>query len=145
MASSAPDPSFFAATYKKDAPAPWDIRRPQGALRQPRVQAVLKGRILDVGSGLGDNAIYEGSLDGVQRVVGVDFAVDAVAEAKRRLAAGGSEDARARVSFVHGDVFDLDASVGPLGSDVARSTCCWTVPCSIASETMPSSATTSRL
>ena len=61
-------------------------------------------QILDLGCGLGNNAIYLGSKG--HKVLGVDFSADAVREAKRRLKDAGSP-ATDNVTFQLADALRL--------------------------------------
>jgi SAM-dependent methyltransferase len=108
---TAPAPNFFrdeiyvtAKAAKK--PVPWDIGGPQPALAS--VREVFRGRVLDVGSGTGDNALWVASLEGVSGVTAVDLSPDAVEEALARQAKVAALP-RAPLSFTVGDVFALPA------------------------------------
>jgi SAM-dependent methyltransferase len=105
----APAPNFFRDQVYVDAKAakrvvPWDIGGPQPALAT--VAGALSGRLLDVGSGTGDNAIWLASLPGVTSVTSVDLSPDAVEEASARLARA-QPPPHAPLSFSVGDVFAL--------------------------------------
>ncbi len=49
---------YFHSQYAGDAPAPWDIGRPQPAMMQALDDGWVHGRVLDVGCGTGTNALY---------------------------------------------------------------------------------------
>ncbi len=67
--------------------APWDIGRPQDAVVQLVDKGAFTGSVLDIGCGLGDNAIYLASrgLD----VTAIDSAPTAVETAKSRATTAG--------------------------------------------------------
>jgi SAM-dependent methyltransferase len=65
---------------------------------------VFSGCVLDVGCGLGDNARWLATLPGVERVVAMDFAPLALAEARARGVGAGP----APLEFREGDVFAPD-------------------------------------
>ena len=94
---------------KRDAKrVPWDIGAPQPALAALPA-GTLRGRVLDVGAGTGENARWVACQHGVSEVVAVDLSPDAVADARARLAA--AEVPKAPVSFAVGDVFALPAEL----------------------------------
>lgn len=101
MSGAAPEQNFFRdVIYTAPARPPWDIQQHQPALET--VSSVFSGRVLDVGCGLGDNALWVSSLAGVTAVAAVDIAELAVAEARRRQAAAAPHGAV--VEFSVGDV-----------------------------------------
>lgn len=83
--------AFFRRSYDKRPP--WDIGRPQGAIVSAEEEGLVRGRVLDVGCGTGDNALFLAQRGHV--VVGVDLAETAVAEARRKAGERGLSD-RAR-------------------------------------------------
>ena len=100
---NAPAPNFFRdQVYVTAKTVPWDIGGPQPALSG--VRDIFRGRVFDVGSGTGDNAIWLSGLDGVSDVTAVDLSPDAVALAKGRQAKAAQ---CAPLSFTVGDVFAL--------------------------------------
>lgn len=106
---NAPAPNFFRDEVYVKAKAekrvvPWDIGGPQPALAA--AAGAINGRVLDVGAGTGDNAIWVASLDSVSEVTSVDLSPDAVEEARGRLA-NAQPAPRAPLSFALGDVFAL--------------------------------------
>lgn len=80
---------------------PWDINEPQPSLVELEKSGGIKGDVLDIGCGTGDNAIYLASRG--YRVVGVDVAPTAVEEARQRAQAHGFD-----VTFEVADATKLD-------------------------------------
>ncbi len=109
MPGSAPPQAYFLDAYR--ARAQWDIGRPQPALA--RAAAAFTGAVLDIGCGLGDNALWLASLPGVERVAAFDLAPQAVEEARARAARAANAAAAARVTFSVGDVFDARSFGAP--------------------------------
>jgi hypothetical protein len=70
------------ASYTADAPAPWDIGRPQPAFARLADQAPLTGRLLDAGCGTGENALLAASR-------GADVTASAQTSCARRSATAG--------------------------------------------------------
>ncbi len=87
----------------------WDIGRPQGAVVRLAETGLIRGSVLDVGCGTGDNALYLASRG--HDVVGIDFAAGAVKQAVEKARARGLP-----AIFVVGDALDAAsleaASVG---------------------------------
>ena len=112
----APPQNFFRDVIYQSAAAassraPWDIQRAQPALA--RAAAAFSGAVLDVGCGLGDNALWAARLPGVASVLAVDLAPAAVAEARARAAAASAAAAAVRIE--ERDVF-APAAIGAAGS-----------------------------
>ena len=80
---SLPDRTTFETAYSGQAP--WDIGRPQPALVDRADQ--IRGSILDVGCGTGDNALYFAGRG--HRVTGIDFLAEPIARAKQKAAGRG--------------------------------------------------------
>ena len=69
------------ASYR-DAPAPWDIGRPQPAIVRLASKGSLAGPVLDAGCGTGESALHLASLG--LSVLGVDVAETALAIAREK-------------------------------------------------------------
>ncbi len=90
--------SWFEGAYA--GTPPWDIGRPQGAIVRLAEAGEIRGRVLDVGCGTGENALYLASL-GLD-VLGVDAAPTAIERARTRAAERGS-----RAEFLVWDALEL--------------------------------------
>ena len=90
----------FEWAYRSGEP-PWDIGRPQPAIVRLAEEGAIKGSVLDVGCGTGENALYLASrgLD----VVGVDAAPTAIERAGAKATERG-----VRVEFVVDDALALE-------------------------------------
>jgi 2-polyprenyl-3-methyl-5-hydroxy-6-metoxy-1,4-benzoquinol methylase len=84
------------------APPPWDIGRPQPIVVRVAETAGFGDRVLDVGCGTGENALYLASL-GLE-VTGVDWSERAIAAARAKAA-----QRRLTVEFIAADALDLTA------------------------------------
>ena len=84
---------------------PWDIGRPQAEIVHLYQQGAIRGRVLDVGSGTGENALYLAA-QGLE-AWGVDGAPRAVDKARAKAEARGLA-----AQFHLGDALDL----APLGA-----------------------------
>jgi cyclopropane fatty-acyl-phospholipid synthase-like methyltransferase len=91
----------FDEMYAEGAP-PWDIGRPQPAVAELIDRGWLRGPLLDVGCGTGENALYAAAR-GLE-VVGVDASPRAIAQARAKAKARGLA-----VRFAVHDAFGLDA------------------------------------
>ena len=69
------------ASYQ-EGPAPWDIGRPQPAVVRLAIGCDLRGPVLDVGCGTGENALHLAAMG--LSVLGVDVAETAVAMARAK-------------------------------------------------------------
>ncbi|WP_235653747.1 class I SAM-dependent methyltransferase [Mycolicibacter icosiumassiliensis] len=104
-------PDFdFEALYRGESPAPgvpamptppWDLRRPKESVLGWHTQGLVRGAVLDIGCGYGDNAIYLAQ-HGL-RVTGLDISPTALVTAERRAAAAGVS-----VRFAVADATRLD-------------------------------------
>lgn len=71
----------FDAAYVHDT-APWDVGRPQAAMVRAVEAGVVHGRVLDIGCGTGELALYLAARG--HPVVGVDAAPAAIERARRK-------------------------------------------------------------
>ena len=85
-----------------DGPMPWDIGRAQPEFIALEAQGEIRGRVLDVGCGTGDNSVHM-AIRG-HSVVGVDFAKKAVARARAK-----AETSGVKVEFIEADALALGA------------------------------------
>ncbi len=90
--------AFFNDSYKGSPP--WDIGRPQAEFVRLAKEGEIKGKVLDVGCGTGENAMFFAGL-GLE-VWGVDAAPLAIEKAKRKAA-----DRGAKVTFEVRDALHL--------------------------------------
>ncbi len=89
---------FFNAAYT--GTPPWDIGRPQGEFVRLAEAGEIKGSVLDVGCGTGENALFLAGLG--HEVVGVDGAPLAIEKAEAKAEARGVE-----ATFLVEDALDL--------------------------------------
>jgi cyclopropane fatty-acyl-phospholipid synthase-like methyltransferase len=61
---------------------PWDIGRPQPVFVQLSTAGEIRGRVLDIGCGTGENALYLAALG--HDVCGIDFAYAAIEQARKK-------------------------------------------------------------
>lgn len=90
--------SFFNSAYLGNPP--WDIGRPQREFVKLADERKVKGDVVDVGCGTGENAMMFASRG--NRVLGVDAAPLAIAKARAKAKERGSS-----AEFVVGDALDL--------------------------------------
>jgi SAM-dependent methyltransferase len=91
--------SFFNEAYRGSPP--WDIGRPQAEFVRAAREGEIRGRVLDVGCGTGENAMFFSGLG--HEVWGLDAAPLAIEKARRKAA-----ERAARVKFVQGDALHLE-------------------------------------
>ncbi|HNM85128.1 MAG TPA: class I SAM-dependent methyltransferase, partial [Mycobacterium sp.] len=111
MTDSPFSPSFdFDALYRGESPAeglppvttpPWDNKAPKENVISWQEAGLVHGDVLDIGCGLGDNAIYLAGHG--HKVTGLDISPTALIAAERR-----ALDARVDVAFAVADATRLD-------------------------------------
>ena len=94
---------FFDRAYEGDPP--WEIGAPQPEFVRRCDRGEIAGRLLDVGCGTGENAIYFAS-HGCP-TVGIDFAPNAIRRAREKIAGRDLP-----LAFHVGDALHLDAGWG---------------------------------
>ncbi|MFW5418407.1 SIP domain-containing protein [Nocardiopsis sp. CNT-189] len=102
--SPSPERAAFDGAYSSGS-APWETGRPQPAVVGLEKEGLVRGAVLDVGCGTGENALYLAERG--HDVVGVDFSPAALERAGAKAAARG-----ARVRFERADALDLPAGDG---------------------------------
>jgi SAM-dependent methyltransferase len=98
------DPSDAAhdwdETYRRDAPPPWDIGRPQPAFVALADAGLIRGAVFDAGCGTGEHTLFAASLGAT--AYGVDLSPVAIERARAKAAQRGL-DAR----FDAGDLLSI--------------------------------------
>src|SRR5207244_13000629 len=94
-----PVTSFFEAAYR--GTPPWDVGRPQREFVRMAESGEVRGRVLDVGCGTGENAIFFAKR-GLE-VWGVDAAPRAIEKAERKATLR-----RVKVTFLVADALRLE-------------------------------------
>jgi len=89
---------------------PWDIRQAQPRLRELEALGVISGEVLDIGCGLGDNAIFLASRG--HSVTGLDGSPTAIEQARSRAAEAGVLNPTAGSAGVTFDVADATDLTG---------------------------------
>jgi nucleoside-diphosphate-sugar epimerase len=91
----------FDGMYAGRKPPTWDIGRPQQALVALEAAGRVRGDVLDVGCGTGENSLFLAQRG--HRVWGIDIAANAIASARRKAA-----QRNIQASFAIGDALTLD-------------------------------------
>lgn len=91
--------AFFDEAYKGSPP--WDIGRPQREFTRIASRGEVRGRVLDIGCGTGENAIYFATLG--LTVWGLDAAPLAIEKARRK-----ALERKVDVKFSLGDALHLE-------------------------------------
>ncbi|MGA9839838.1 MAG: class I SAM-dependent methyltransferase [Thermoplasmata archaeon] len=91
---------FFEEVYR-GAP-PWDIGRPQSEFVRLEENGSIRGRVLDVGCGTGENALYYAQRG--HETWGIDFAPTAIEKARSK-----ARERHAAVYFEVGSALELGA------------------------------------
>ena len=94
---TAPEHEVFHRSYDSEQGAPWDIGKPQPAMEDAVDRGWIRGRVLDVGCGTGDNALYYASQG--MSVLGVDVVPAAIEKARAK-----AEERGLPVVFFVGDL-----------------------------------------
>lgn len=112
------DDAWWDAFFADRARAvPFFVDRPDESLVDDFQREVLRpGRVLELGSGNGRNAIYMASRD--CSVDAIDFSRAAIVWAKDR-----ARDARRRIDFIHGSIFDV--GIVPAAYDIVYDSGCF--------------------
>lgn len=92
------DRELFQQMY--DAGAPWDTGRPQPVFVKLDEAGQIRGRVLDVGCGTGENALYFASKG--HEVLGIDFVPGAIEQARAKSTSRG-----VAAQFKVGDALEL--------------------------------------
>jgi SAM-dependent methyltransferase len=77
-----PEHDVFHRQYEGEAPAPWDIGKPQPAMVKATEAGWIRGRVFDVGCGTGENALY--FAEAGCSVIGADVVPAAIQQAKAK-------------------------------------------------------------
>ncbi|ORA56077.1 class I SAM-dependent methyltransferase [Mycobacteroides franklinii] len=107
---SAPTQNIFEDLYRESLheggpTVPWDSKDAKPRIKELALLGAVRGDVLDIGCGLGDNAIYLAQQG--FNVTGLDFAPSAIEQAKGRAAAAG-----VAVDFHVADATKLDGWEG---------------------------------
>ncbi|MBA0048066.1 class I SAM-dependent methyltransferase [Mycobacteroides sp. LB1] len=93
---------LYRESVKDNGPIiPWDSKEAKPRIKELALLGAVRGDVLDIGCGLGDNAIYLAQQG--FNVTGLDFAPSAIEQAKGRAAAAG-----VTVDFQVADATKLD-------------------------------------
>ncbi len=91
--------SFFDEAYRGSPP--WDIGRPQAEFVRAAKEGEIRGRVLDVGRGTGENAIFFAGLG--HEAWGLDASPRALEKARKK-----AVERAVRTRFVLGDALHLE-------------------------------------
>lgn len=120
-------PEAFDEAYR--GIPPWDIGRPQYAVVRLAESGFFSGRVIDVGCGTGDNALFLAA--GGLEVTGIDVSPRAITTARAKAAEQGvaADFAVGDALELSGDTFDvaLDSGVFHVFSDADRVSYCTAV------------------
>lgn len=86
--------------YRKDAPPPWDIGRPQSAFVELASAGLFRGSLFDAGCGTGEHTLLAASLGAT--AYGVDLSPTAIERARAKAAERGLD-----VRFDSGDLLSM--------------------------------------
>ncbi len=101
----------FDTMYAASEPPPWEIGRPQKAIVDLVAAKKVRGRVLDIGCGTGEHALYFAAQG--HPVVGTDIAATAIAQARRKAA-----DRKLEVNFLIDNALSFRDSAGPFDTVV---------------------------
>jgi SAM-dependent methyltransferase len=104
----------FEALYRGESPGaglppvanpPWDTREPKESVLAWHAEGLIRGDVLDIGCGFGDNAVYLAGQG--HRVTAMDIAPTALITARQR-----AHDAGVVITFAVGDATQLTGYAG---------------------------------
>ncbi len=114
---SKPEHEVFHRSYSGEQAAPWDIGRPQPAMIRAADDGWVRGRVLDVGCGTGENALFFAQRGAT--VLGVDVVPAAIEAARAKALERGVNAVFFRADLVADDTsllseekFDTVTDVG---------------------------------
>lgn len=100
------DSEGWDESYRREAPPPWDIGRPQPRFAALAETGALSGRLLDCGCGTGEHALLAAS--GGADVFGIDLSATAIERARRK-----AEERGLTARFEVADAIELAAPDEP--------------------------------